>query len=240
MEFHPQYCALFACAAAGPCSVLDYGRYRYSNCSSQDCIEQPTPLISTVCVFSAVAALGLVIILHCLSIGGRCAATVGGLSVAVAVTGLGLMPLVASPNPQGCGDLLFTDIDDKRRSSIFLVNVLATSGSIVGLAITFVTLSLGGWRYLHTLAKVAAVYFASTTLCNVVGVVGALLHNCTVHWAPGRYFVILWLSGSIATTLLLQRLLVERANVIDPSRSDAQLRKIYYIEVAVLLLAVLA
>jgi len=235
-------CDLLDCGISFKCFSVWASFSQGVKSSHFECNEQPIILIAGVLALSAFVGALTSAAVYCFAMGGPCVAAVTAAFAASAVALLGLIPVVASANPILCAEVYFHE--QGRAHAYFPIALIGAGGSVVGLAIACTKLGSTGWRCLPGLAKTATMYFVAATISNALGATAAMTSTCMVLDLEANDFhrlvLAAWASGTFASNLILQKLLVDRAHMLERSRSSTCLHKTYRAELAILLLAVVS
>merc|ERR1712224_853138 len=115
---------------------------------------------------------------------------------------------------------------------IYPIVFLGFAGSFTGFMVG------GAWLTVNSrnsLAKWAAAYLFMVTVCNFCGVVGVLHMSCHQEHLFGLSFYVAWLVSSFITNLVLQKIVVMRAALVDDSKLPKVLRRLFCCEVFIAL-----
>eukprot|EP00930_Biecheleria_cincta_P016632 TRINITY_DN13448_c1_g1_i2.p1 TRINITY_DN13448_c1_g1~~TRINITY_DN13448_c1_g1_i2.p1 ORF type:complete len:543 (-),score=49.50 TRINITY_DN13448_c1_g1_i2:103-1731(-) len=218
------YCLVCSCRPHGTCPVGGYtprfgdfpchptfGCAYYVECLSH---TDSLSLIGSAVAIALTLGILTVIILRMLGMQASLRLqVVGGCSTAGIVVALGLLPLaVSSSDAAGCAEVEVTRYLD---NSLTFPLMLITAGfSFLGCIIAIAVLWCHGWQEPDELPKIARGYFTLAALVNLVGALGAMLESCT-DFRSSSYVVQFAMSAPMVTSLILQRLLLARAALID-------------------------
>jgi len=159
-------------------------------------------------------------------------ALVSGVFTSTVVLFMGLLPLTTE-HPLVCAEVSW---HGGFGVMIYPIVFVGASGSFYGLAVAGAWLRCkrgpAGW---HNLGKLASVYFLTVAVCNLAGLIGLIHMSCHQEHLTGLPFYIGWLVSSFITNLILQKIVVMRASLVDRSRLPSILRWLFCIEVVIAL-----
>eukprot|EP00746_Dinoflagellata_sp_MGD_P151663 gnl/MRDRNA2_/MRDRNA2_83178_c0_seq4.p1 gnl/MRDRNA2_/MRDRNA2_83178_c0~~gnl/MRDRNA2_/MRDRNA2_83178_c0_seq4.p1 ORF type:complete len:566 (-),score=52.44 gnl/MRDRNA2_/MRDRNA2_83178_c0_seq4:367-2064(-) len=152
-----------------------------------------------------------------------------GCGTAVVVFIIGLIP-VSTQYPMYCAEVWW----------ISGIGIAIFPITFLGSAASFAAMAVGvAWMTTKTrtpLAKRSVMYLMMVTLCNFCGLIGILHMSCHQEHLFGLPFYIAWIISSFITNLVLQKIVVMRAALVDQSRLPKCLKCIFCAEVILALL----
>lgn len=144
-----------------------------------------------------------------------------------------LVPPLSSREPYVCAEVRFHINWDNLGFQVFPIVALGVCGSYMGVAVACV------WQCTKartSLSWVAFVYFLMVAVFNTCGVIGICFLSCARDETVGAPLYAAWLVSSFITNLVLQKIVLMRAMLVDASKVPRCLRCIFVFEVVVAIL----
>jgi len=158
---------------------------------------------------------------------GPCVSCACGVSVGIVSLVISSLPLLTH-YPHLCAEARFPEEEISFLGlQVYPIVAIGASGSFGGLIVAAVQQRT---RPRTPLGRNACMYFLLAASSNVVGVVSALHFSCQRNFALGLPLSAVWVSTSWLSNLILQKIVVMRAALIDDSMLPSCLSRLLVIE----------
>lgn len=188
----------------------------------------PASVIVIVLLFAGFLGAIAMLSSRLLEVPKRVALTWGSVA-AVVVFVCGLIP-ASTQYPMYCAEVSW---HGHAGLMIFPITFLGSAASFSALAVGIAWMTT---KPRSSLATRSAIYLVSVTLCNFCGLIGILHMSCHQEFLFGLPFYIAWIISSFITNLVLQKIVVMRAALVDKSKLPKCLQCIFCTEVILALL----